>query len=427
MLIEINAGYKYRLYPTLEQRRLLNHCFFVANQAYNVCLDYQKTTWDRNKDLDKKDRVYPKASKVDDVVRKALKERDLSAKSVILQQERIHVSRALMDAITSDKGFPRFKNSKLSNQSFSWNNQGYSIKDTSNPNFKILRFMKQDFKVRFHRDLPEGYKLNSITISRKANKYYVSLGITYDSNVDLISSQDLDIKRAVGIDINVDSLAYSTGTLIATNSRRFSAPKYSSAFKRLQGKNSRRLELARKEKRKVSKNFYKTLARLNKVQDKVSNSKTDLLHKIAKETINKFDAIVVEDLKVKDMTKSEGVKTKGKNRLVRDSSFYRLLGLLKYKSMRNGKLFIKINPQYTSMTCSHCDFIHFKLGDKRIFNCPRCNTKIHRDYNAAINILSLGLASLGLGISLQTINVKPFELVRITELQSGSLALNSYN
>ena len=427
MLIEINAGYKYRLYPTLEQRKLLNHCFFVANQAYNVCLDYQKTTWDRNKDLDKKDRVYPKASKVDDVVRKALKERDLSAKSVILQQERIHVSRALMDAITSDKGFPRFKNSKLSNQSFSWNNQGYSIKDTSNPNFKILRFMKQDFKVRFHRDLPEGYKLNSITISRKANKYYVSLGITYDSNVDLISSQDLDIKRAVGIDINVDSLAYSTGTLIATNSRRFSAPKYSSAFKRLQRKNSRRLELARKEKRKVSKNFYKTLARLNKVQDKVSNSKTDLLHKIAKETINKFDAIVVEDLKVKDMTKSEGVKTKGKNRLVRDSSFYRLLGLLKYKSMRNGKLFIKINPQYTSMTCSHCDFIHFKLGDKRIFNCPRCNTKIHRDYNAAINILSLGLASLGLGISLQTINVKPFELVRVTELQSGSLALNSYN
>ena len=309
MLIEINAGYKYRLYPTLEQRRLLNHCFFVANQAYNVCLDYQKTTWDRNKDLDKKDRVYPKASKVDDVVRKALKERDLSAKSVILQQERIHVSRALMDAITSDKGFPRFKNSKLSNQSFSWNNQGYSIKDTSNPNFKILRFMKQDFKVRFHRDLPEGYKLNSITISRKANKYYVSLGITYDSNVDLISSQDLDIKRAVGIDINVDSLAYSTGTLLATNSRIFSAPKYSSAFKRLQRKNSRRLELARKEKRKVSKNFYKTLARLNKVQDKVSNSKTDLLHKIAKETINKFDAIVVEDLKVKDMTKSEGVKS----------------------------------------------------------------------------------------------------------------------
>ena len=204
MLIEINAGYKYRLYPTLEQRRLLNHCFFVANQAYNVCLDYQKTTWDRNKDLDKKDRVYPKASKVDDVVRKALKERDLSAKSVILQQERIHVSRALMDAITSDKGFPRFKNSKLSNQSFSCNNQGYSIKDTSNPNFKILRFMKQDFKVRFHRDLPEGYKLNSITISRKAGKYFVSFGITYQANVDLISSQDLDIKRAVGIDINVD-------------------------------------------------------------------------------------------------------------------------------------------------------------------------------------------------------------------------------
>ena len=396
---------------------MLDHYFFIANQAYNICLDYQKQSWEINKTLDKKDRVYPKANEIDDVVKKALKDRNLSYKTVILQQERIHACLALLNATTnSEFGFPRFKNSKLSNQSFSWNNQGYSLLDDENPRFKYLRLMKTNLKLRYHRELPSDYKLNSITVSRKANKYYVSFGITYQTNVDLISKENLDIKRAVGIDINVDSLAYSTGTLLATNSRMFSAPKYSSAFKRLQRKNSRRLELARKEKRKVSKKFYKTLARLNKVQDKVSNSKADLLHKIAKETINEFDAIVVEDLKVKDMTKSEGNVKKARNRVIQDASFYRLLGFLEYKAMRNGKLFSKVNPAYTSKICSSCGFVNTKLKDERIFVCPSCKTKTHRDSNASRNILSLGLKSLGLGISLQTINDKPFELARINGL-----------
>lgn len=73
--LRINCGYKYRIYPTKEQEKLLNHYFFVSNQAYNVCLDYQKETWERNRELPKKDRTYPKAIEIDAVVKNALNNR----------------------------------------------------------------------------------------------------------------------------------------------------------------------------------------------------------------------------------------------------------------------------------------------------------------------------------------------------------------
>lgn len=118
--MKINCGYKYRIYPTKEQIKLLNHYFFVSNQAYNVCLDYQKETWERNRELPKKDRTYPEKTKIDAIVKNALNSRGISYKTVIIQQARIHASEALIRATTKKGfGFPQFKNSKLDGQSFS--------------------------------------------------------------------------------------------------------------------------------------------------------------------------------------------------------------------------------------------------------------------------------------------------------------------
>jgi len=416
-MFDAHCGYKYRLYPTAEQKKMLDHHFFVSNQTYNICLDYQKETWEINKNLPKEKRVYPKSAEVDAVVKNALNSRNISYKTVIIQQARIHADGALRNAVTKPEfGFPNFKISSLDSQSFSWNNQGYSLIDDKNPKFKYLRLMKTNLKFRYHRDLPKDYKLNSITISRKAGRYFVSFGITYQTNVDLISKENLDIKRAVGIDTNVEAIAFSNGSLVSTNSKLLSKPKYSSRFKRLQCKQSRRIEIAKKTKKKTGKNFRKNQLQLNKISNKASNSKADLLHKLSKKTINEFDAIAVEDLKVKNMIKNEGNDKKARNRVIQDASFYRFLSFLEYKAVRNGKLFIKVNPAYTSKTCSNCGFINLKLKDERIFLCPNCKIKIHRDGNASKNILLLGLKSLGLGISLQTINDKPFELVCINGL-----------
>lgn len=413
--ILITKGFKYRIYPNKEQQKLLNHQCFIYNQAYNIILDLQKKTYEQNKDKDKKDKTYLKASEIDLKVKLALKQRELPFKSVVTQQARINAIRALEQAIKDkNKGFPKFKNSKIAKQSFNWNNQGYQIKDSDNSKFKIFHLMKMPLKMRYHRDLPNNYKINQITISKSHNKFFVSFSVTYTKpNVSLISTSNLDIKKAIGVDLNINEYALSSGELIKTNSKLLSKAKYDQAFKRLQRKQSKRILKAKKEKIKLGVNFKKTQTRLNKIYEKASNIKKDLQHKISKEIVNKFDLIVVEDLKTKNMTKRaklKNVKVKsGLNKSILDTSFYQFLSFLEYKALHNGKLFTKINPQYTSKTCNKCGNIKTNLTLKdRVYICDECGNEMHRDINAANNILERGLKSFGLGISLLDYKQKAF-------------------
>ncbi|ELZ6684056.1 helix-turn-helix domain-containing protein, partial [Campylobacter coli] len=126
--MQITKGFKYRLYPNKEQSLKLSHQCFIYNQAYNICLNLQQEQWLKNKELDKKERTYLSATQIDNQVKLALKARNLEFKSVVAQQARINANRALEQAIKDkNKGFPKFKNSKLAKQSFNWNNQGYQI------------------------------------------------------------------------------------------------------------------------------------------------------------------------------------------------------------------------------------------------------------------------------------------------------------
>ncbi|EDP3535257.1 IS200/IS605 family element transposase accessory protein TnpB, partial [Campylobacter jejuni] len=246
---------------------------------------------------------------------------------------------------------------------------------------------------------------NQITISKSHNKYFVSFSITYENpSVSLISSQNLDIKKAVGIDLNINEIALSSGRLIKTNSKLISKAKYDNAFKRLQRKQSRRVLRAKKEKVKLGANFFKTQIELNRIYEKASNIKKDLQHKITSQIVNDFDLIAVEALQTKNMTKRaklKNVKVKsGLNKSILDTSFYQFLSFLEYKTSHNGKIFTKIPPQYTSKTCSKCGSIKadLRLSD-RIYICKECGNEMHRDINASINILNRALESFELGIN----------------------------
>lgn len=427
--IKVTLGYKYRLYPTKNQMNILNHQMFIYNQAYNICLNLHQEQWEANKELPKKDRTYFKASQIDTKVKEALNKRELSFKTIVTQQARINCDKAFKSALTvKGRGFPKFKNSKLSKQSFNWNNQGYQIKDSNSKRFKILRLMSQDIKLRYHRKLAKDFKMNAITISKENNKYYVSFSITYNKTVSLISKDNLDIKKAVGIDLNINDIALSNNSLIKTDSKDISKTKYDKKFLRLQKKQSRRVLKAKRFKIKLGSNFKKTQNRLNKIYEKSKNKKLDKYNKITSELTNKFDLIVVEDLNSKNMTKSakgtlekhgKNVKQKtGLNKAILNTSFYQLISQLTYKTMLNGKLFVKVPPQYTSKTCSKCGTINsnLKLSD-RIFECPTCQHTEHRDIQSSHNILRLGLESFGLGTSLTDLNCKAF---RSTSLEVAS-------
>lgn len=420
--LKVTLGYKYRLYPTDEQKQLLDHQMFIYNQAYNICINFHQKQWETNKELPKEKRKHLKAVEIDAKVKNALKQRELPFKTVVTQQARINMDKALKSALTlKERGFPKFKNSKFAKQSFNWNNQGYKLLDSDNPRYRTLRLMGLPIKMIYHRNLPDNYKMNAITISKDGDNYYVAFSITFNKCVSEISAQNVDLSKAVGIDLNINDIALSDGTLIPTNSKSFAKTKYDEKLIRLMRKQSRRVLHSKKTKTKLGGNFRKTQKRINKVYEKAKRRKEDRYHKTTSELSKQFDLIAVEHLYMKNMTKRaklKNVKQKsGLNKSILSTSFYQFLSMLSYKAMLNGKLFTKVPPQYTSKGCSSCGLINNELTLKqREFWCE-CGSILHRDVNAALNILRLGLESFGLGTSLADLKCKAF---RSTSLEAAS-------
>jgi putative transposase len=187
-----------------------------------------------------------------------------------------------------------------------------------------------------------------------------------------VSKDNLDIAKSIGIDLNAYNIAVSKNVnfiqdlniskvsqnhLIDNGATNRKGLKYANYVKLLERKQSRRVlkELKNskqnKTKFKLGNNHNKTQKKLNKLTKKISNQKTDLYHKITSKLTNKFDLIVVEDLKTKNMSKSskgneinhgKRVKQKsGLNRTILNASFYQFVSMIQYKTtMLNDKLFV---------------------------------------------------------------------------------------
>lgn len=463
----VNLGYKYRLYPTKDQQHILNHQMFIYNQAYNICLNLWHKENKKNKDISKELKKYRNAVSYDTVVKRALKFRKFSFSTVVTQQARMNFLKAVKRAFGKDTvskrlkaideartpkekakaynlGMPTFKSSRDVFQSFNWNNQGYQITDDANNNlrFKTLRLLKTNFRFRYHRAFPQNYKLSSVTISKDSTGYFVSFGIEFKKQIDLvISSETLDITKSIGIDLNAYNIAVSNnvdfirdlnisnvkdGHLIDNGATNRKGLKYKASSLVLLRKQSRRvlkvLENANKNKTKfkLGSNHKKTQSKINKLTKKITNQKNDLYHKLSTALTNTFDLIAVEDLKTKNMSKSSrgneivhGKKVKqksGLNRTILNASFYQFVSMIHYKqTMLNDKLFVKVNPHYTSQECSQCGNIDKANRPKQDkFKCTACGFKINPDIQASRTILKRGLQSFGLGISLVDSKHKAF-------------------
>ncbi|KAA5807314.1 RNA-guided endonuclease InsQ/TnpB family protein, partial [Thermoanaerobacterium thermosaccharolyticum] len=96
------------------------------------------------------------------------------------------------------------------------------------------------------------------------------------------------------------------------------------------------------------------------------------------------------DLQVKNMMKNHKLA-----KSIANAGWGMLDKYLQYKAEREGKIFIKVNPAYTSQRCSGCGRIVEKDLSVRVHKCE-CGLEIDRDVNAAINVLYEGLGQFGI-------------------------------
>jgi putative transposase len=142
----------------------------------------------------------------------------------------------------------------------------------------------------------------------------------------------------------------------------------------------------------------KAVRLLAKAHQQVRRARTDFHHKTALALVSQYDTIYHEDLQTANMLKNHHLA-----KSIADAGWSAFLSILSFKAVEAGKTVVAVPPAYTSQACSGCGVLVYKGLSVRWHACPECGTSLHRDHNAALNILRLGRLSSGAGQALQAL------------------------
>ena len=368
-------AYKYRIYPTKADKILLAKHFGCCRFLYNHFLVYRKSEYEKG------NKVSYYVTQKELTKMKAREEyswlNEVSAQS--LQMAIQQLDNAYKRFFRKQGGYPKFKSKHESIQNCSFP-QDVRIKDGR---VYLPKFAKNGIKVKFHRNIPEGSSIRQATITKKNNKYYIS--ISFDDN--LSTPKPIIAQSSIGLDMGINSLVATSKDVKIDN------PRYTKKYARALKLASRHLSRKQHSRKKgdttpKSKRYLKQQAKVAKIHEKIANSRSDYIHKITNEITNQYDVICIEDLNVKGMIKNHKL-----SKHIADVAWGELRRQLEYKSERKGKILIKVDRWLpSSQTCSSC---LSPTGKKplniRKFTCPICGTIHDRDNNAAKIIEYFGL------------------------------------
>ena len=369
-------AYKFRIYPTEEQKIFFAKTFGCVRKVYNLMLDDRKKAYEEVKNDPSKKMAFPTPAKYKKEF-PFLKEVD----SLALANAQLHLDKAYKNFFRDKSvGFPRFKSKKNPVQSYTTNNQNGTVALIDSKFIKIPK-LKSLVRIKLHRQ-PKGM-IKSATISRHASgKYYISLLCKEEIN-ELPKTNS-----AIGIDLGITDFAIlSDGQKI--DNHKFTS-KMEKKLKREQRKLSRRALIAKKKGINLfeAKNYQKQKRKVARLHEKVMNQRTDFLNKLSTEIIKNHDIICIEDLNVKGMLRNHKLA-----RSISDVSWSSFVAKLQYKADWYGREIIKVDQWFpSSQICSECGHKDGKKSlDIREWTCPICHTHHDRDINASINILTEGL------------------------------------
>ena len=375
-MYKMRKTFKYRIYPNRKQDCVLTTTLNSCRWLYNHFLEQRKTAWGERKECIGR---YDQSRAI-----KYLKQDHsflIDFYGQVLQNVSQRVDLAFRSFFRRSKkgekpGYPRFKNHSRYD-SFTYPQTGFSLQDN------YIKLSKIGFvKIRKHRPF-EGI-IKTCTVKRSpTGKWFITLVCDIDHESDKQPVQPI-----IGIDVGLTNFAILSDTQTIQNPRFFRQEEQTLA----------------KAQRKLSKqdkgSFKRRKSRriVARIHERITNKRHNFAHQESRKIVNQFNTIVVEDLKINDMRKFRNL-----NKSINDAAWRMFLNHLEYKAEEAGKQVIKINPAYTSQTCSQCGNRQKLKLSQRTYNCPICNLSLDRDHNAAINVMTLGMQSLG---------VKPIEASR---------------
>jgi putative transposase len=188
--------------------------------------------------------------------------------------------------------------------------------------------------------------------------------------------------EATGIDLGLESFASLADGRQIANPRILRVAELN--LKRAQRRVSRRTRGSHRRRQAV--------ALLAKAHQQVRRARADCHHKTALALIRQYDTISHEDVQTANMDKNHHLA-----KSISDAGWSAFLSILSFKAVEAGKTVVAVPPASTSQACSGCGVLVHKGVSVRWHSCPDCGTSLHRDHNAALNIVRLGTERSGAG------------------------------
>lgn len=323
-----------------------------------------------------------------------------------LQQSLKDLERAYKNFFRKRAAFPRFKK-RGQNDAFRYP-QGVKL---DQENSRI--FLPKLGWMRYRNSRQVTGVVKNVTVSQSCGKWYISIQTESEVSTPVHPSASM-----VGLDAGVAKLAtLSDGTVFEPVN---SFQKNQKTLARLQRQLSRKV--------KFSNNWQKQKRKIQRLHSRIANIRRDYLHKVTTAVSKNHAMIVIEDLKVSNMSKSaagtvsqpgRNVRAKsGLNRSILDQGWYEMRRQLEYKQLWSGGQVLAVPPAYTSQRCACCGHTakENRLSQSK-FRCQVCGYTANADVNGARNILAAGHAVLACGEMVQSgrpLKQEPTEMIQAT-------------
>src|SRR5713101_2258405 len=359
-------AYKYRFYPTDEQKHILARTFGCARFVYNWALRQKTDAF-----YQEQQRLYSKdLSEALTLLKQQAAYCWLSeVSSVPLQQALRHLEKAFLNFFEGRARYPTFKK-KRQRQSATYTSNAFKWDGTQ----LTLAKMTEPLDIRWSRPLPDGAIPSSVTVTKDcADRYFVSLLVEEEI-------KQLDpVEQSVGADLGLKAFVIlSTGETVGN-------PKFFHTDEKKLAKAQRR----HARKQQGSKNRAKARKHVARIHARIAERRRDFLHQLSTRLIRENQTICVETLAVKNMVKNHSLA-----KAISDVGWSEFVSQLEYKAQWYGRTLVKIDKWYpSSKRCFDCGHMLDSLTlETRHWVCPECGVAHDRDVNAARNIHVAGLA-----------------------------------
>jgi putative transposase len=354
-------AFKFRLYPSKPQRRLLESTLETARHWYNDCLAQRKAAYELV------GWSVPYAYQLRQVkTRKAENPFAAGVHSHVLQLVCTDLERAFaaffrrVKAGEKPRGYPRFKG-RTRFASFGFKEYGNGFK-LDGRRLKVTGVGR--IAVRWHRALPSPPK--TLRLVQQAGDWYAVLVCETEPVVQEPTG------REVGIDVGIHSLIATSDGHCEANPGWYRA-------------GQRQLRVAHRRVARRTKggaNRRRAVRSLQRVTAHTQAQRRDFLNKLAAGLVERYDWLALEGLHIRHMVRNHHL-----SKSILDSGWGYLLNRLSCKAEEAGRHVVLVDPRNTSQECSRCGLLQKLTLKDRWFNCGACGLRLDRDVNAARNIL----------------------------------------